>query len=76
MTYQEQIEEVLHRAALPIAIEIDNMLSRLPAGPDPIEVANDLIAELAACCDHPEFIALFADAFAARQAMAELGIKF
>jgi hypothetical protein len=52
------------------------MLSHLPAGPDPIEVANDLIAELAACCDHPEFIALFADAFAARQALTELGIKF
>ena len=76
MTDQEQIEEVLHRAAVPIAIEIDNMLSRLPAGPDPIEVANDLIVELAACCGYPEFLALFADAFAARQAMTELGINF
>src|SRR5450755_1859229 len=76
MTDQEQIEEVLHRAAVPIAIEIDNMLSRLPTDADPIEVANDLIAELAACCGHPEFIALFADAFAARQALTELGIKF
>jgi hypothetical protein len=36
MTDQEQIEEVLHRAAVPIAIEIDNMLSRLPADADPI----------------------------------------
>jgi hypothetical protein len=76
MTDQEQIEEVLHRAAVPIAIEIDNMLSRLPAGADPIEVANDLIAEMAAVCGHSEFIALFADAFAARQALTELGIKF
>jgi hypothetical protein len=67
---------LIEQTALPIAIEIDNMLSRLPAGADPIEVANDLIAELAACCDHPEFIALFADAFAARQALGELGIKF
>ena len=56
MTDQEQIEEVLHQAAVPIAIEIDNMLSRLPADADPIEVANDLIVELAACCGHPEFI--------------------
>jgi hypothetical protein len=71
MTDQEQIEEVLHRAAVPIAIEIDNMLSRLPADADPIEVANDLIVEWAACCGCPEFIALFADAFAARQAMTE-----
>jgi hypothetical protein len=47
MTDQDQIEEVLHRAAV-LAIEIDNMLSRLPADADPIEVANDLIAELAA----------------------------
>ena len=67
---------LIEQTALPIAIEIDNMLSRLPAGADPIEVANDLIAELAACCDHPEFIALFADAFAARQALTELGTKF
>ena len=67
---------LIEQTALPIAIEIDNMLSRLPAGADPIEIANDLIAELAACCGHPEFIALFADAFAARQALTELGIKF
>jgi len=39
MTQQED-EEVVHRAAAPIAIEIDNMLSRLPAGANPIEVAN------------------------------------
>ena len=76
MTDQEQIEEVLHRAAVPIAIEIDNMFSRLPADADPIEVANDLIVELAACCGYPEFIARLADAFAARQAMTELGINF
>ena len=76
MTDQSQIDEVVHRAAVPIAIEIDNMLSRLPADADPIEVANDLIVELAACCGHPEFIALFADAFAARQALTELHIKF
>jgi hypothetical protein len=76
MTDQEQIEEVVHQAAVPIAIEIDDMLGRLPAAADPVEVANDLIAELAACCGHPEFIALFADAFAARQALTELHIKF
>jgi hypothetical protein len=46
------------------------------ADADPIEVANDLIVELAACCGYPEFIALFADALAARQAMTELGINF
>jgi hypothetical protein len=39
MTDQSQIDEVVHRAAVPIAIEIDEMLSRLPANADRNEIA-------------------------------------
>ena len=76
MTDQEQIEEVLHRAAVPIAIEIDEMLGRLPANADRNEIAFDLIDRLKEICDHPEFIAIFADALIARRVLTELGIKF
>jgi hypothetical protein len=76
MTDQSQIDEVVHRAAVPIAIEIDEMLGRLPANADRNEIAFDLIDRLREICDHPEFIAIFADALIARRVLTELGIKF
>jgi len=68
MTQQED-EEVVHRAAAPIAIEIDEMLGRLPASADRNEIAFDLIDRLKEISDHPEFIAIFADALIARRAL-------
>ncbi len=73
---QQADEEVVHRAAAPIASEIDEMLVRLPASADRNEIAFDLIDRLKEISDHPEFIAIFADALIARRVLTELGIKF
>ena len=72
---QSQTDEVVHRASVPISIEIDEMLSRLPADANLDEIAFDLIAQLAAKSHRPEFIAIFTEALVARQALIELDIK-
>jgi hypothetical protein len=68
--------EAVRLAAIPISIEIDAMVAALPADADLAEIAGDLIAVLASTSDHPEFIAIFTEALAARQALIELGVKF
>ncbi len=72
---QSQINDAVDSAAIPISIEIDRMLSGLPADADLDEIASSLIANLAAMSDHPNFIAIFSAALAARQALIELGKK-
>ena len=73
MIDQSQTDEVVHRASVPISIEIDEMLSRLPADANLDEIAFDLIAQLAAKSDRPEFIAIFTEALAARQGPDRIG---
>jgi hypothetical protein len=75
MTVQSQIDDAVASAAVPISIEIDRMLGRLPANADLDEIASALIVNLAAMSDHPNFIAIFAEALAARRALTELGTK-
>jgi hypothetical protein len=72
---QSQINDAMDSAAIPISIEIDRMLSGLPVDADLNEIASALIVNLAAMSDHPNFIAIFTEALAARQALTELGIK-
>jgi hypothetical protein len=73
---QSQLYEAVDAAAIPISIEIDRMLVGPPADADLDKIASDLIANLAAMSDHPNFIAIFIEALAARRALTELGIKF
>jgi hypothetical protein len=72
---QSQRDEAVHHAAVRISIETNEMLRRLPADADLDEVAYDLIAQLAAMSDRPEFIDIFTTALAARQALTELDVK-
>ena len=73
---QSEAIELVRSAAIPISIEIDVMVAALPANVDLTEIAGDLVAILASQTDHPEFIAIFTEALAARQALTELGVKF
>ena len=75
MTVQSQIDDAVASAAIPISIEIDRMLGRLPANADLDEIASALIVNLAAMSDHPTFIAIFTEALATRRALTELGTK-
>jgi hypothetical protein len=68
--------DTVRTAAAKISFEIDAMLMALPADVDLTEIAGDLVAILALQTDHPEFIAIFTEALAARQALTELGVKF
>jgi hypothetical protein len=61
---------------VPIAIEIDEMLGRLPANADLAAIAFDLIFELEAIGGRSDFIAIFREALTARRVLTELGIKF
>jgi hypothetical protein len=72
---QSLINDAVDSAAIPISIEIDRMLSGLPADADLDEIASALIVNLAAMSDHPNFIVIFTEALAARRALTELGIK-
>jgi hypothetical protein len=64
---QSQLDDAVASAAIPISIEIDRMLVGLPAGTNLDEIASALIANLAAMSDHPNFIAIFTEALAARR---------
>jgi hypothetical protein len=68
--------DTVRTAAAKISVEIDAMLGALPADADLDEIAGDLIAVLASKSDHAEFIVIFTQALAARQALTELGVKF
>ena len=72
---QSQLDDAVASAAIPISIEIDRMLVGLPADADLDKIASDLVANLTAMSDHPNFIAIFTEALAARRALTELGIK-
>lgn len=72
---QSQINDAVDSAAIPISIEIDRMLSGVPADADLDEIASALIVKLAAMSDHPNFIVIFTEALAARRALTELGVK-
>jgi hypothetical protein len=65
----------VHLAVLPISIEIDAMVAALPPDADLAEIASDLIYKLDARCGSRDFIAIFKEALAARDALTELGIK-
>jgi hypothetical protein len=72
---EPQTINAVHFAVLPIAIEIDAMVAALPADADLAEIASDLISKLDSRCGSRDFIAIFKEALAARQALTELGIK-
>lgn len=72
---EPQTINAVHLEVLPIAIEIDAMVAALPADADLAEIASDLISKLDARCGSRDFITIFKEALAARQALTELGIK-
>jgi hypothetical protein len=62
-------------AAVPISIEIDEMLALFLQTRGLDEIAFDLIDRLKAICGHLKFIAIFAEALIARRVLTELGVK-
>jgi hypothetical protein len=72
---QPEIIEAVRSAAIPISVQIDTMLTAVPSDVDLAEIATDLVLELEAICDRRDFIEIFTEAFAARQALVELGIQ-
>jgi hypothetical protein len=71
---QPETIEAVHMAAVPISVEIDAMLARVPADADLADIADELVAELEAMCDRRDFIDVFNKALIARRALVELGI--
>lgn len=64
----------VHKAAIPISIEIDAMLASVPADADLSQIADEFVAELEAICPRRDFIDIFAKGLMARRTLVELGI--
>ena len=71
---QPEIIDAVHTAAVPISVEIDAMLARVPAGADLAQIAEELVAELEVMCARRDFIDVFSKALIARRTLVELGI--
>jgi hypothetical protein len=74
-TFQAERFDVVHSAACRISAEIDAMLGDLPGDVNLDEVAADLVAVVTSMSTRPDFIRIFTEAIAARQALIELRIK-
>ena len=63
--YEEEIERVVNRAAVPISIYLDEMFADLPGDVDLSKVADELVKQLSTMSNRPEFAKLLTDALSA-----------